>query len=56
MKLGYDLLAEHFPSIFVLPTFGNNYYRYNNAAIDEEDKEDYYTKIYEMRFSGFIAS
>lgn len=52
MQLGYDLLAYHFPTTIVLPTFGNNDARYHDAAIDEDDKEDYYTKIYEMWFSA----
>ena len=43
--------AEHFPGKTILPTFGNNDGRYHNEAIDEPDKQNYYSFVYDIWFS-----
>jgi len=42
---------EHFPNTLILPTFGNNDGRYHDEAIDEENKADYYSFIYDLWFN-----
>lgn len=47
----YQVLSKHFPNTIVLATIGNNDGRYKNEAIDEADKTDYYTFLYQQWFS-----
>lgn len=47
----FNKLSEHFPDTVILPTFGNNDGRVHDQAIDEADREDYYSFIYKLWFS-----
>jgi hypothetical protein len=47
----YQLVAKYFPETIVLPTIGNNDGRFHNLAIDESDKADYYSFLYEQWFT-----
>lgn len=43
-------LTVHFPFTVMLPTFGNNDGRVHDQAIDEADKTDYYSYVYNSWF------
>jgi hypothetical protein len=47
----FTKLKEHFPNTLILPTFGNNDGRVHNEAIDEADKSDYYSFVYDLWFN-----
>jgi hypothetical protein len=49
-KATFDKFNEHFPDTIILPTFGNNDGRYKDEAIDEADKTDYYSFLYDLWF------
>lgn len=42
---------EYFPDTMILPTFGNNDGRYHDEAIDEVNKSDYYSFVYDLWFN-----
>jgi hypothetical protein len=44
--------SEYFPKTISLPTIGNNDGRYHNQAIDEDDKDNYYSFLYDLWFKN----
>lgn len=40
----------------ILPTIGNNDGRYKDEAIDEEDKTDYYSLVYNLWFEELTGN
>jgi len=49
-------IAKYFPDTIVLPTYGNNDSRYHDAAIDEADKNDYYSLINDLWFKQMLGN
>lgn len=52
----FNKLQEYFPNTVILPTFGNNDGRVHDEAIDEADKADYYSFIYDLWFVKHTAN
>ena len=50
LKATADKFTEHFPNTILLPVFGNNDGRVHNNAIDETDKSDYYSFVFDLWF------
>lgn len=46
-----SLIAKYFPNSIVLPNIGNNDGRYHQNAIDEADKSDYNSFVYDLWFN-----
>ena len=44
-------IANYFPDTIVLPTYGNNDSKNHDAAIDEADRDDYYSLIMNIWFN-----
>lgn len=40
----------------ILPTIGNNDGRYKDEAIDETDKSDYYSLVYDLWFTELAGN
>ena len=53
IKQSFDLLKEYFPDTIILPAIGNNDGRFDDSAIDESSKTDYYQFLYELWFENF---
>ena len=56
LKATFGKFQQHFPNTVILPTFGNNDGRYHDEAIDEADKSDYYSFIYDLWFNQFAGN
>ena len=50
------LLEKHFPNTIVLLTIGNNDGRYHDEAIDEDDKTEYYSFLYNLWFNELTGN
>ncbi len=56
LKATWSKLTEHFPHTMILPTIGNNDGRFHDEAIDEADKSDYYSFVYNLWFKTFAPN
>lgn len=52
----WEFLEQYFPNTVMLPTIGNNDGRYHNEAIDEGDKQNYYSFVYDLWFRNFAGN
>lgn len=56
IKQSFDLLKQYFPDTVILPAIGNNDGRFHDSAIDESNKADYYSFLYDLWFVGFSGN
>lgn len=56
MQATWTKISEAFPGKVILPTIGNNDGRFHDQAIDESDRSDYYSFLYDLWFSGFSGN
>ena len=45
-----DLIAKHLPNTLILPTMGNNDYKYHYQSPYESDKQEFYTYLFNQWF------
>lgn len=51
LQATFAKFKEYFPNTIVLPTVGNNDGRYKDSAIDESDKSDYDSLLFDLWFT-----
>jgi hypothetical protein len=50
------IVAQYFPNTLVLPTLGNNDPKYHYMALNEADKEEYFTFLYDAWFNQLTGN